>query len=221
MSPDALALVRFGLRAADDPRILEHGSKSSTRCSTTEMPHGPCWHRYNGDGYGEHRDGARRSTAPESAGPRALLTLERARYEPLSRAPRGTERALDTSRSFASAVGLLPEQIWDAPDFAERDTCFGKPSGPPCRSVWAHAEYVKLCRSRRDGRVFDLPPQTVKRYSRRSPRVATRGLAVQSPRPFHRSRRESARSKSWRRPSFIGARMAGAPSETSQRAMSA
>jgi glucoamylase len=30
--------------------------------------------------------------------------------------------------------------------------------------VWAHAEYVKLVRSLRDRRIFDLPPQTVKRY---------------------------------------------------------
>ena len=30
--------------------------------------------------------------------------------------------------------------------------------------VWAHAEYLKLWRSLRDGRLFDLPPQTVQRY---------------------------------------------------------
>jgi glucoamylase len=30
--------------------------------------------------------------------------------------------------------------------------------------VWAHAEYLKLQRSLRDGRVFDSPPQTVQRY---------------------------------------------------------
>ena len=30
--------------------------------------------------------------------------------------------------------------------------------------VWAHAEYVKLCRSLRDRAVFDMPPQTLKRY---------------------------------------------------------
>jgi glucoamylase len=30
--------------------------------------------------------------------------------------------------------------------------------------VWAHAEYVKLQRSLREGRVFDMPPQTVQRY---------------------------------------------------------
>lgn len=32
--------------------------------------------------------------------------------------------------------------------------------------VWAHAEYIKLLRSLREGRVFDLPPQTVQRYQR-------------------------------------------------------
>ena len=30
--------------------------------------------------------------------------------------------------------------------------------------VWAHAEYLKLCRSLFDGRIFDQPPQTVERY---------------------------------------------------------
>ena len=30
--------------------------------------------------------------------------------------------------------------------------------------VWAHAEYLKLCRSLEDGLVFDQPPQTVRRY---------------------------------------------------------
>ena len=30
--------------------------------------------------------------------------------------------------------------------------------------VWAHAEYLKLRRSLREGRLFDLPPQTVQRY---------------------------------------------------------
>ena len=30
--------------------------------------------------------------------------------------------------------------------------------------MWAHAEYIKLLRSLRDGKVFDLPPQTVQRY---------------------------------------------------------
>jgi glucoamylase len=38
--------------------------------------------------------------------------------------------------------------------------------------VWAHAEYVKLLRSLRDGWVFDLPPQPVARYQQQQ--VASR-----------------------------------------------
>jgi glucoamylase len=30
--------------------------------------------------------------------------------------------------------------------------------------VWAHAEHIKLCRSLRDGRFFDQPPQAMERY---------------------------------------------------------
>jgi glucoamylase len=162
VSPDALALVRFGLRAADDPRIL-NTVKIVDALLKTEMPHGPCWHRYNGDGYGEHRDGAPfDGTGIGRAWP--LLTLERAHYELSAGRRAETERLLDASRSFASAVGLLPEQIWDAPDVPERELYFGRPSGSAMPLVWAHAEYVKLYRSLRDGRVFDLPPQTVKRY---------------------------------------------------------
>ena len=32
--------------------------------------------------------------------------------------------------------------------------------------VWAHAEHIKLLRSLADGAVFDMPPQTVRRYLR-------------------------------------------------------
>ena len=43
--------------------------------------------------------------------------------------------------------------------------------------VWAHAEHLKLRRSLIDGKLFDLPPQTVKRYLRdetTSPRMVWR-----------------------------------------------
>lgn len=30
--------------------------------------------------------------------------------------------------------------------------------------MWGHAEYIKLLRSLRDGRIFDMPPQTAQRY---------------------------------------------------------
>ena len=64
ISPDYLALVRFGLRAPDDPRIV-NTIKVIDTLLRARLPQGPCWYRYNGDGYGEHEDGVR-STAPES-----------------------------------------------------------------------------------------------------------------------------------------------------------
>lgn len=56
VSPDALALVRFGLRSATDPRIV-NTVKVIDALLKTETPVGPVWHRYNQDGYGEHEDG--------------------------------------------------------------------------------------------------------------------------------------------------------------------
>jgi glucoamylase len=41
---------------------------------------------------------------------------------------------------------------------------FGRPSGSARPLVWAHAEYLKLRRSLRDGKLFDQPPQTYQRY---------------------------------------------------------
>jgi hypothetical protein len=54
--------------------------------------------------------------------------------------------------------------VWDAADIPSLELFRGKPSGSACPLVWAHAEYVKLRRSLRDGKIFDQPPQTVQRY---------------------------------------------------------
>ncbi len=49
-------------------------------------------------------------------------------------------------------------------DIPAKDLRFGRPSGSAMPLVWAHAEYLRLSRSLHDGRVFDMPPQTVQRY---------------------------------------------------------
>ncbi len=175
VSPDALALVRFGLRAADDPRIL--GTvKVIDALLKVQTPTGPSWHRYNDDGYGEHHDGAPfDGTGIGRAWP--LLTGERAHYELLAHRVEGARALLATMESFANQGGLIPEQIWDSPDLSARHLFLGKPSGSAMPLVWAHAEYIKLQRSLRDGHVFDLPPQTVQRYLKQgvvSPRMAWR-----------------------------------------------
>ena len=52
---------------------------------------------------------------------------------------------------------------------AGRELFFGRPTGSAMPLAWAHAEYVKLCRSLRDGAVFDQPPQAVERYLAKKP----------------------------------------------------
>jgi glucoamylase len=161
---DALALVRFGLRAADDPRILDT-VRVIDALLEVDTPAGPAWHRYTGDGYGEHADGAPfDGTGVGRAWP--LLTGERAHYA-LARGERQTaERLREALERFAGEGGLLPEQVWDAGDIPDRRLFMGRPAGSAMPLVWAHAEYLKLVRSLADGKVFDTPPQTVERYLR-------------------------------------------------------
>jgi glucoamylase len=164
VSPDALALVRFGLRDPKDPRILDT-IKVIDALLKVATPHGPAWHRYNDDGYGEHEDGsAFDGTGVGRAWP--LLTGERAHYELAAGRPDVARSLMRALAAFANEGGLLPEQVWDAPDVPERELFFGRPSGSAMPLVWAHAEYVKLRRSLREGRVFDMPPQPVERYLR-------------------------------------------------------
>jgi glucoamylase len=65
---------------------------------------------------------------------------------------------------FATAAGLLPEQVWDAPDRPEARMQLGRPTGAAMPLRWAHAEYIKLLRSVHDGQVFDRIPAVVERY---------------------------------------------------------
>jgi glucoamylase len=162
VSPDALALVRFGLRAPNDPRILDT-VRVIDAVLKTDLPAGPCWRRYNGDGYGEHEDGS----AFDGTGlgrPWPLLTGERAHYELAAGNASGAKALLSALEGFASDGDLIPEQVWDATDVPERELIRGRPSGSAMPLAWAHAEHVKLLRSLADGRVFDMPPQPRERY---------------------------------------------------------
>jgi glucoamylase len=163
ISPDALALVRFGLRAADDPRIL-NTLRAIDALLAVELPQGPCWYRYNGDGYGEHKDGS----AFDGTGigrPWPLLAGERGHYALAGGHRDEAEAMLTVLENSTLGYGrLLPEQVWDAADIPVLELFRGRPTGSACPLVWAHSEYIKLRRSIRDGKIFDQPPQTVQRY---------------------------------------------------------
>jgi glucoamylase len=155
-----LELVRYGVRAADDP-IIKDSIKVIDAVLKTETSAGPVWHRYNHDGYGQQADGkAFTSFGKGRAWP--LLTGERGHYE--LAAGRPTEAYVQTMERLASPTGLLPEQVWDERDKPDAFMFESKPTGSAMPLMWAHAEYIKLLRSSFDGAVYDAIPEVRERY---------------------------------------------------------
>jgi glucoamylase len=162
-----LELVRYGIRSAGDP-LIEDSLRVVDAMLRVETPVGPCWRRYNHDGYGQRDDGGPfEGWGRGRAWP--LLTGERGHYE--LAAGRDVRPYLDALEGFASAAGLLPEQVWDTTDRPTPRLSLGRATGAAMPLMWAHAEYIKLLRSAHDGRVFDCVPAVVERYRgrRRSP----------------------------------------------------
>ncbi len=157
---DFLQLVRFGLRKADDPYIL--GSvRVADALLKVDTPAGPSWHRYTGDGYGEHTDGrAYDGTGRGRAWP--LLTGERGHYEVA--AGRDPLPFIIAMTRMASPGGMLPEQIWDTEAIPALALEPGRPTGGAMPLAWAHAEYIKLIVSRQLKRPFDRPTEVWERY---------------------------------------------------------
>jgi glucoamylase len=155
-----LELVRYGVRRADDPLMID-SLKVIDHVLKVETPVGPCWRRYNHDGYGQRHDGGPYlGWGQGRAWP--LLTGERAHYE--LAAGHDVVPYIKALEGFSSQGGMLPEQIWDAPDMPERGLKLGKFTGAAMPLVWAHAEYVKLLRSVTDGKIFDRISAVEHRY---------------------------------------------------------
>ena len=156
-----LELVRYGVRRADDPLIVD-SLKVVDAVLKRDLPQGPGWLRYNGDGYGQRPDGGPyKGWGQGRVWP--LLTGERAHYELAA----GNDIAplIESYERFASCGQLLPEQVWDEADRPERSLRQGQPAGSAVPLVWAHAEYLKLMRSAADGKVFDRIDPVFERYS--------------------------------------------------------
>jgi len=157
---DFLHLVRLGIRAADDPVIVDSLAVMD-QVIKHDLPQGSGWRRYNHDGYGQHDDGrAFDSTGVGRCWP--ILTGERAHYE--LEAGRDIMPWIKTMEEFANDGGMLPEQIWDAPDLPDGGMKFGEPTGAAMPLCWSHAEYISLVRSARDGVCFDRNEPVHKRY---------------------------------------------------------
>lgn len=164
-----LYLVRGGLRAFDDPGIV-NTLKIIDSVLRRDTPSGPSYYRYNGDGYGEHADGS----AFDGNGIGRLwplLTGERGHY---AVAAGGDARPyLEAMSRMTGPGGLIPEQIWDSAPIADFGLEPGKPSGSAMPLVWAHAEFLKLLAARANGRAAELLDAVTQRYGGKVPSAPT------------------------------------------------
>lgn len=157
---DFLHLVRLGVRAADDP-LVRDSIAVIDRVLKIDLPQGPCWRRYNHDGYGQKSDGgAFDGTGVGRAWP--ILTGERGHYE--LAAGHNPVPFIAAMEGFANKGGMVSEQLWDADDLPEKGMMRGQPTGAAMPLCWSHAEYVCLVRSAHDGICFDRVDPVFQRY---------------------------------------------------------
>jgi len=162
VSTDFLELVRLGIRSPQDP-VIRDSIAVIDAILKRDLPQGPCWRRYNHDGYGQKDDGgAFDGTGTGQCWP--LLTGERGHYE--LAAGRDPLPFIVAMERFANDGGMLPEQVWDAEDLPQARMFRGGPTGSAMPLCWAHGEYMTLVRSRNDGVGFDLIPPAHERYVR-------------------------------------------------------
>jgi glucoamylase len=165
-----LELVRYGVRRADDPLVID-SLKVVDAVLKRELPQGPGWLRYNWDGYGQRPDGGPfQGWGQGRVWP--LLTGERAHYE--LAAGKEITALINTYERFATCGQMLPEQVWDEADLPSASMRLGEPAGSAVPLVWAHAEYLKLLRSALDGKVFDRIDPVYARYCEAEGRGRTR-----------------------------------------------
>ncbi|MGI5817717.1 MAG: glycoside hydrolase family 15 protein [Armatimonadota bacterium] len=155
-----LELVRYGVRNPQDA-LIRDSLEVVDQVLRVETPLGPAWRRYNHDGYGQRPDGGPyEGWGQGRAWP--LLTGERGHYE--LAAGNDPHPLITAIERFASAGGMLPEQVWDEDDIPERGMHRGRPAGSAMPLCWAHAEYISLLRSTRDGALFPRIEPVAERY---------------------------------------------------------
>ncbi|MEO7097847.1 MAG: glycoside hydrolase family 15 protein [Luteolibacter sp.] len=157
---DFIHLVRLGIRSADDPVVCD-SIKVIDGVLKHDLPDGPCWRRYNHDGYGQKDDGGPFEGA---GGGRSwpILTGERGHYE--LAAGRDPMPFIAAMEKFANDGGMLTEQLWDEEDSPDGKMRRGQPTGAAMPLCWSHAEYISLVRSYHDGVCFDRIEPVYQRF---------------------------------------------------------
>jgi glucoamylase len=174
---DFLQLVRYGLRDPNEPMIRDTLTLVDGMLRV-ELPQGPCWYRYTGDGYGEHSGGEPfDGTGQGRVWP--LLTGERGHYELV----KGNDALpyLRTMAAMTGGAGMFPEQVWDSPDLAKYKLYRGKPTGSAMPLAWAHAEFIKLAYSILEEYPIDRPEMVWARYRGHKPQIYIWYWSLQMP----------------------------------------
>lgn len=186
-----LELVRYGVRAANDPFIidslieLDDTTLSDNLRVKYKFNFGgqtyQGWRRYGNDGYGERTDKGSNFTGnniknrgrvwPIFTGERGHYELERIKADNGGTITDAQITGLrDTyvraMEHFANEGFMLPEQVWDGVGSnATHNYITGEGTNSATPLAWTHAEYVKLVKSLSDKNTWDSYSVVRERYS--------------------------------------------------------
>ncbi|MBN1527489.1 MAG: hypothetical protein JW895_00390 [Thermoleophilaceae bacterium] len=163
-----LGLVLFGVKPHDDP-VVRNSLAVGDDVLRADTPHGPMWHRFTADGYGETETGADWDIFDAKQGQTLgrlwpLLSGERGEYELL--AGGDARPALRTIAGAANQGLMLPEQVWDGrPPTGEPGFEAGEGDRSATPLAWTHAQFVRLAWSIQKGEPVERPSVVACRYT--------------------------------------------------------
>ena len=171
-----LELTRLGVFPPTDVDIVD-SLPIVDATIRTDTVHGPGWHRYNGDGYGDRASDGR-PWAPSGQGTGHLwpvLSGERGEHHLQVGNPGAAAALLRGMADFASGVDLVPEQNWELPDLAASpygaDPTLasigfrnGGPAGSAAPLTWSAAQFVRLVAGLGAGTPVETPSVVSGRY---------------------------------------------------------
>jgi glucoamylase len=188
-----LELVRFGVKAPDDPLIVK-SLKVTDEILRVKTPNGESFYRYNHDGYGDTYEGRRWNWDATWRGNGhlwVLLTGERGQYEialanskfkiqnPKSKSEirnreilLSAKSRLDAMLAFSNEGLMIPEQVWDRAEiprnfdlgFIPPSMKFGEGNGSATPLAWSMAQFIRLAINLKNGRNLETPDVVYNRY---------------------------------------------------------
>jgi glucoamylase len=186
-----LELVRLGLKAADDPSILETLPEYDATLKRSIPGKGDAYFRYNYDGYGERNDGHNYGENDDTTHGRGRLwpifSAERGMYEIARTGNAGAGTPFVAAlKQFSTPEGFLPEQVWNdsvtLPGSWQVTTPSPYVPGTPTKSIaplnWAMGEYISLIASIHAGRIVDVPVIVCSRYQTCAPPAPAGQIAL-------------------------------------------